>query len=117
MRPVQILINITLCIIANALLGVDGQSTPENSGSDNLGVPAFDPFNQDSTLHSNYDVALNHVTPDEENVGSVDSLNHPNSDISSGSGSLSNCASNLDRRDDSGLTLGKYCVRKDFYSL
>lgn len=122
MRSIRILLSVTLFIIANALLGVDDQSTTENSASDNLGVPALDPLNQDSTLHSNYDVALNNVAPnnvapDEENAGSVDSLNHPNLDISSGSGSSSNCASNLNRREESGSTSGKYSVRKELYSL
>lgn len=117
MRSIRILLNVTRFIIANALLAVDDQSSTENSASDNLGVPALDPFNQDSTLYSNYDVALNNVAPDEENAGSVDSLNHPNPDISSGSGSSSNCASNLNRREDSGLTSGKYSVRKELYSL
>ncbi|MCJ1424939.1 hypothetical protein MMC29_002827 [Sticta canariensis] len=134
MHYVHISLSVALCIFAK-------NSAAGNPGIDNLEVPALDPFTQPTTLDPNSLVALNNVAsdngapddnspntfalddntpntftlddfaPNQKNVGSVGTLNLPNSDISGLTEGLTaisdseNCAGSLGKREDSGLTL------------
>lgn len=138
MRHLRVSISVALCIIASAVSGVDDNSAVGIPGIDNLEVPAFDPFTQPMTLDPTSIVALNNVAsdngapddntpntfalddfaPNEENTGSVGTLNFPNSDISGLTEGLTtvsdseNCAGNLGKREDNGLTICHYSFPK-----
>lgn len=118
------LIDVILFFVANAVLGVDGQNTIEDSDtSNNLLIASQDPFNKDSTLSTflpDLNLASDTVAPQKKNSESADFLN---SGISIGTGdliSLSNsnlCVGNLGKREDDGFTLGNCSSPKDSYFL
>lgn len=119
MYLVRIVINVILLIIANAVLRVDGQSkTKDFDSSNDLSIPAPDPFDQDSAVPPDYKVAaldpsnLDSTIHSDYNVVSGDSLKPMNLDLSSGTGDLSNCPANLGKREDSDFTLGNYSSPK-----
>lgn len=125
MHHARISVGVALFIIAHAVFGADDQSAVGNPGIDNLEVPALDPFTQPTSLDPNFIVALapensasdddtpnifalDDVAPMEVNLGSVGTLGFPNSGVAEGVTTISdsrNCAENLGKREDSGLTI------------
>lgn len=112
MRLVRLLINVTLFITAKVVLRVDGQGTTEDSDpSNDLSIPALDPFNQDPTVLPVYSVAAldssnQDSTVHPENFATGDSPNPLYPDLSSSTANSRTCADNLGKREDTGFTLG-----------
>ena len=128
MYHVRFSICVALFTIANAALGVDDES------ANNLEGPALDSFTPPTSLDSNSLVALNNdaldngaphdkapntfalddFAPSEENLGSVGTPSFPTSDTSGVTQGLTavsdsgNCAENLGKREDKGLTICHY---------